>query len=81
VTASIFFFITRLAGSGARLTMTALAVGYLMGWSLVPTIVIFSVVSPVDADRVAARGPTSQDRRPVIAIVPSGPLAPRSAGR
>ena len=45
VTASIFFFITRLAGSGARLTMTALAVGYLMGWSLVPTIVIFSVVS------------------------------------
>ena len=37
VTASIFFFITRLAGSGARLTMTALAVGYLMGWSLVPT--------------------------------------------
>jgi Na+/proline symporter len=45
VTASIFFFITRLAGSGARLTMTALAVGYLMGWSLVPTIVIFSVES------------------------------------
>ena len=45
VTASIFFFITRLAGSGARLTMTALAVGYLMGWSLVPTIVVFSVVS------------------------------------
>src|SRR5262245_10271587 len=28
VTASIFFFITRLAGSGARLTMTAVAVGY-----------------------------------------------------
>src|SRR5712692_8464940 len=45
VTAAIFFFVTRLAGSGARLTMTALAVGYLMGWSLVPTIVVFSVVS------------------------------------
>lgn len=45
VTASIFFFVTRLAGSGARLTMTAVAVGYLMGWSLIPTIVVFSVVS------------------------------------
>jgi SSS family solute:Na+ symporter len=45
VTASIFFFVTRLVGSGARLTITAVAVGYLMGWSLVPTIVVFSVVS------------------------------------
>jgi SSS family solute:Na+ symporter len=45
VTASIFFFVTRLAGSGARLTMTAVAVGYLMGWSLVPTIIVFSIVS------------------------------------
>src|SRR6266536_1778576 len=45
VTASIFFFVTRLAGSGARLTMTAVAVGYLMGWSLVPTIAVFTVVS------------------------------------
>ena len=45
VTGSIFFFVTRLAGSGARLTMTAVAVGYLMGWSLVPTIVVFSIVS------------------------------------
>jgi solute:Na+ symporter, SSS family len=44
-TASIFFFVTRLAGSGARLTMTALAVGYLMNWSLVPTIAIFTIVS------------------------------------
>src|SRR5574342_534248 len=32
VAASVFFFVTRLAGSGARLTMTAVAVGYLMGW-------------------------------------------------
>ncbi len=45
VTGSIFFFVTRLAGSGARLTMTAVAVGYLMGWSLVPTIIVFSIVS------------------------------------
>jgi SSS family solute:Na+ symporter len=45
VTASIFFFVTRLAGSGARLTLTAVAVGYLMGWSLIPTIAVFSVIS------------------------------------
>jgi solute:Na+ symporter, SSS family len=45
VTASIFFFVTRLVGSGARLTITAVAVGYLMGWSLVPTIAVFTVVS------------------------------------
>ena len=45
VTGSIFFFVTRLAGSGARLTLTAVAVGYLMGWSLIPTIVVFSIVS------------------------------------
>ena len=45
VTASLFFFVTRMAGSGARLTMTAVAVGYLMGWPLVPTIAVFTVVS------------------------------------
>jgi len=45
VTASIFFFITRLAGSGVRLMAAALAVALLMGWPLVPTLVIFSVVS------------------------------------
>jgi SSS family transporter len=45
VTASIFFFVTRLIGSGARLTITAVAVGYLMGWSLIPTIAVFSVVA------------------------------------
>jgi solute:Na+ symporter, SSS family len=47
VTASIFFFITRLAGSGVRLTVTAVAVAHLLGWSLLPTIVIFVVVSIV----------------------------------
>jgi len=47
VTASIFFFITRLAGSGVRLTVTAVAVAHLLGWSLLPTIAIFVVVSIV----------------------------------
>jgi SSS family solute:Na+ symporter len=45
VAASIFFFVTRLVGSGARLTITAVAVGYLMGWALIPTIAVFSLVS------------------------------------
>jgi SSS family transporter len=45
VTASIFFFITRLAGSGVRLTVTAVAVAHLLGWALVPTIAIFVIVS------------------------------------
>jgi solute:Na+ symporter, SSS family len=47
VTASIFFFVTRLAGSGVRLMVAALAVSILMGWSLVPTLVLFTVVSIV----------------------------------
>src|SRR3989441_3690348 len=47
VTASIFFFITRLAGSGVRLTATAVAVAHLLGWSLLPTIATFVVVSIV----------------------------------
>ena len=47
VTASIFFFITRLAGSGVRLTVTAVAVAHLLGWSLLPTVAIFVVVSVV----------------------------------
>jgi len=47
VTASIFFFITRLAGSGVRLTVTAVAVAHLMDWSLLLTIEIFVVVSVV----------------------------------
>src|SRR6267142_1818870 len=45
VAASIFFFVTRLAGSGVRLMAAALAVALLMGWPLVPTLVVFSVVS------------------------------------
>ncbi len=45
VTGSIFFFVTRLAGSGVRLTVTAIAVAHLLGWALVPTIAIFVIVS------------------------------------
>jgi solute:Na+ symporter, SSS family len=47
VTGSIFFFVTRLAGSGVRLMAAALAVSVLLGWPLVPTIAFFTVVSIV----------------------------------
>ena len=45
VTASIFFFVTRLAGSGVRLMAAALAVAILMGWPLLPTLLVFTIVS------------------------------------
>jgi solute:Na+ symporter, SSS family len=45
VTASAFFFVTRLAGSGVRLMVAALAVSILMGWPLVPTLALFTIVS------------------------------------
>jgi SSS family solute:Na+ symporter len=45
VTGSIFFFVTRLAGSGVRLMAPSLAVSILLGWPLPLTIAIFSVVS------------------------------------
>ncbi len=47
VTASLFFFVTRLLGSGVRLMAAALAVSILMRWPLVPTIAVFIVVSVV----------------------------------
>jgi SSS family transporter len=47
VTASIFFFVTRLAGSGVRLMAACLAVSVLMGWPLAPTIVAFTLISIV----------------------------------
>jgi solute:Na+ symporter, SSS family len=47
VTASLFFFVTRLAGSGVRLMAASLAVSILVGWPMVPTLVIFTVVSIV----------------------------------
>ena len=45
VTASLFFFVTRLLGSGVRLMVAALAVAVLMGWRLEPTIALFVAVS------------------------------------
>jgi SSS family solute:Na+ symporter len=47
VAASIFFFITRIAGSGVRLMAASLAVSILLGWPLVPTLAVFTVVSIV----------------------------------
>src|ERR1700751_673391 len=40
VTGSIFFFITRLLGSGVRLMAASVAVAVLVGWSLPATIVL-----------------------------------------
>ena len=45
VTGSIFFFITRLLGSGVRLMAAALAVAVLVGWPLWATIALFTIVS------------------------------------
>src|SRR5512134_494794 len=45
VTGSIFFFVTRLLGSGVRLMAAALAVSILVGWSLAATIALFTAVS------------------------------------
>jgi len=43
--ASVFFFITRLFASGVRLYAASLAVSVLMGWPLLNTILVFSVIS------------------------------------
>jgi SSS family solute:Na+ symporter len=45
VTGSLFFFITRLLGSGVRLMAACLAVALLVGWPLWATIALFTVVS------------------------------------
>jgi SSS family transporter len=45
VTASILFFIPRLAGSGVRLMAACLAVSVMLGWPLAPTIAAFSLIS------------------------------------
>jgi SSS family solute:Na+ symporter len=47
VTGSIFFFITRLLGSGVRLMAASVAVAVLVGWPLPATIALFTVVSIV----------------------------------
>jgi solute:Na+ symporter, SSS family len=44
---SIFFFITRLVGSGVRLYAACLAVSFIMGWNLAPTLLLFTAVSIV----------------------------------
>jgi len=45
VAGSCFFFVTRLLGSGVRLMAACLAVSILIGWHIVPTIGLFTVVS------------------------------------
>jgi solute:Na+ symporter, SSS family len=45
VTGSIFFFVTRLLGSGVRLMAACVAVAVLVGWPLPATILLFTVVS------------------------------------
>ncbi len=47
VTGSLFFFVTRLLGSGVRLMAACLAVSLLIGWHIVPTILLFTLVSIV----------------------------------
>src|SRR5574341_677935 len=47
VTGSIFFFITRLLGSGVRLMAASVAVAVLVGWPLGATIALFTAVSIV----------------------------------
>src|SRR6266498_5542771 len=47
VTGSIFFFITRLLGSGVRLMAASVAVAVLVGWPLPATIALFTAVSIV----------------------------------
>lgn len=47
VTASAFFFVTRLLGSGVRLMVAAKAISILVGWHLIPTLLLFTVISIV----------------------------------
>ena len=44
IAGSILFFITRLLASGVRLMVACLAVSILIGWPILPTIVLFSVI-------------------------------------
>jgi len=45
VTGSIFFFVTRLLGSGVRLMAACVAVSVLVGWPLPATVALFTLVS------------------------------------
>jgi len=44
-TGTVFFFITRLLGSGVRLTAASLAVAVLLGWKIVPAIILFTLIA------------------------------------
>ncbi len=44
-TATGFFFVTRLLASGVRLMAASVAVSVLLGWHIVPTILLFTIVS------------------------------------
>lgn len=44
-TATAFFFVTRLLASGVRLMAACVAVSVLLGWHLVPVILLFTLVS------------------------------------
>ncbi len=44
-TAIGFFFVTRLLASGVRLMAASVAVSVLLGWHIIPTIMLFTVVS------------------------------------
>jgi len=44
IAGSLLFFITRLLASGVRLMVACLAVSILIGWSIIPTILLFSAI-------------------------------------
>jgi len=44
IAGSVLFFITRLLASGVRLMVACLAVSILIGWPIIPTILLFSVI-------------------------------------
>ncbi len=44
IAGSILFFITRLMASGVRLMVACLAVSVLVGWPIIPTILLFSLI-------------------------------------
>ena len=45
--ATVFFFITRILASGVRLMVAASAVAIIMGWPIVDSIIIFSIIAMV----------------------------------
>ena len=62
VTGSLFFFITRLLGSGVRLMAACLAVALLVGWPLWATIALFT------AAEATLRVESAPERESLIAI-------------